>query len=308
MKVLIAEIAICLLLASLLGLLIGWLCKGAFARDKLNLKEREWTEKYNGLEQRHKSELSATRKDSDVMSKQVEALDSKNKALAASLDANKLAVQKAHIETQRLDNKQKETHNRLQQVLAEKEREISRLQKENARGKDVPPRAYGFSSNKPAEVRPRQSGQRDTHTDKPAGSQSDVRRQTSRDSNVAGGRPSIGNKKTPQQQSFKPGTQRQQGNISSMERSGPGPNSAPQRTQTNVPDNRPPSAAPAGSGAAGDSMQDTVAMESTNHDIDATNAIGSSNTKPGTTTNETDTKPRKRSLWERVRGKGKDNS
>ncbi len=303
MKVLIAEIAICLLLAALLGLLIGWLCKGAFARDKLLLKEREWSEKYTGLERRHEATIASTRNSSEVLGKRVEALDSKNKALAASLDANKLAVQKANVEAQRLGNKQKETHNRLEKIIAEKEREISQLQKENARGKDVPPRAYGFSSNKPAEVKPLQSKRRDSRVERPTQTRPDSRQQPGRDSSVAGGKPEIATSKSnsPAQTGFKPGTQRQPADTGTNT----GQDSSARRSQTNVPDNRPPSAVPGKAQTTqndtGENMQDTLAMESTNHDIDATSAIGSSDS----TSKDTAAKPRKRSLWERVRGKGK---
>lgn len=285
MKVLIAELAICLLLASLLGLLIGWLCKGAFARDKLMLRERDWEEKYNGIEKRYGSELASNRNNANSLTKRVEAFDSKNKALIASLDANKLAVQKANVQVQRLNNKQKETQTQLEKIIVEKDREISRLQKENARGKDMPPRAYGFSSNKPAEVKPLHSNRREAGTDRPSTNRTETKSRSMRDSSVAGGTPAISSSE-PQQQRFKPGTQRQPDAPAQMDKTqqiGSGNNT---RDTSN--------ARPAENG----SSRSTPSLDSTNHEIDATSAI---ETSP-TTDAANKAKPGKRSLWDRVKG------
>jgi len=109
MKFLIAEMALCLLAASILGLIIGWLCKAAFARDKLQLRERAWQNKFHEQEQEHSARIESAQQETRMLSSRVETLDARNKSLGSSLDTNKSAVHKAHIEVQRLSNKQKIT-------------------------------------------------------------------------------------------------------------------------------------------------------------------------------------------------------
>ena len=151
MKFLISEILLCLLAASILGLIIGWLCKAAFARDKLLLREKAWQKKYREIDDEHALKLKQSEKDSRTLTKRIEHMEKENHSLYSSLEANESAVHKAHIEVQQLTNRQKDTQSRLDKIIAEKDREISSLLKESARGKDTPPRPYGFSSNKPAE-------------------------------------------------------------------------------------------------------------------------------------------------------------
>jgi len=151
MKFLITEIVLCLLAASILGLIIGWLCKAAFARDKLLHREKAWQKKYREIEDEHALKLQQSEKDSRTLTKRIGHMEKENHSLYSSLEANESAVHKAHIEVQQLSNRQKDTQSRLEKIIAEKDREISSLLKDNARGKDSPPRPYGFSSNKPAE-------------------------------------------------------------------------------------------------------------------------------------------------------------
>jgi len=151
MKFLITEILLCLLAASILGLIIGWLCKAAFARDKLLHREKAWQKKYREIEDEHEIKLKQSEKDSRTLTKRIGHMEKENHSLYSSLEANESAVHKAHIEVQQLSNRQKDTQSRLEKIIAEKDREISSLLKDSARGKASPPRPYGFSSNKPAE-------------------------------------------------------------------------------------------------------------------------------------------------------------
>jgi len=151
MKFLITEILLCLLAASILGLIIGWLCKAAFARDKLQHREKAWQKKYREIDDENAVKLKQSEKDTRTLTKRIEHMEKENHSLHSSLEANESAVHKAHIEVQQLSNRQKDTQGRLEKIIAEKDREISSLLKESAKGKDSPPRPYGFSSHKPTE-------------------------------------------------------------------------------------------------------------------------------------------------------------
>ena len=67
MKFLISEILLCLLAASILGLIIGWLCKAAFARDKLMHREDAWRRKYAEREETLQNELKSTQHEAGIL-------------------------------------------------------------------------------------------------------------------------------------------------------------------------------------------------------------------------------------------------
>jgi len=142
MKFLITEILLCLLAASILGLIIGWLCKAAFARDKLLHREKAWQKKYREIDDEYAGKLKQSEKDSRTLTKRIGNMEKENQSLHSSLEANESAVHKAHIEVQQLSNRQKDTQGRLEKIIAEKDREISSLLKESTKGKDSPPRPY----------------------------------------------------------------------------------------------------------------------------------------------------------------------
>ena len=150
MKFLISEILLCLLAASILGLIIGWLCKAAFARDKLKHRDEAWRRKLAEREESLQNELKSTQQDAGILKSRVQSIEGENQSLNSSLEANKSAVHKAHIEVQQLSKRQRDTQERLQKIITEKDREISRLQQESASGKNRAPRPLGFSSRKPA--------------------------------------------------------------------------------------------------------------------------------------------------------------
>ncbi len=204
MKFLISEILLCLLAASILGLIIGWLCKAAFARDKLKHRDEAWRRKLAEREDILQSELKATQQDTGVLKNRIQTIEGENHTLNSSLEANKSAVHKAHIEVQQLSKRQRDTQERLQKIITEKDREISRLQQESAKGKNTPPRALGFSSRKPAKppqepppaaVRPAPPAPEPQRTAPPAPRPH------------AGGRPDVSGHGSASDPGYRPGTQ-----------------------------------------------------------------------------------------------------
>lgn len=190
MKFLIAEILLCLLAASILGLIIGWLCKAAFAREKLNLREDAWNKKLRESDDRHQGEITEAQRQNEELSNRISSVNNQNQTLTSSLEANKSAVHKAHIEVQQLNKKQKDSHERLQKMIAEKDREISKLQRETRKGKDSPPKPFGVSSTKPKS---------DTSPLKTAPSPNNAQ-------SSVGGKPNASSQRTADA-GFKPGTQ-----------------------------------------------------------------------------------------------------
>lgn len=200
MKFLISEILLCLLAASILGLIIGWLCKAAFARDKLKHRDDAWRRKYKEREESLQNELTNTQQSAGALEGRIQSIEGENQSLNSSLEANKSAVHKAHIEVQQLSKRQRDTQDRLQKIITEKDREISRLQQESAKGKNRPPRALGFSSRKPAAQQPAPAPQSQAPASAEERPAQQPQRTTSADPHI-GGRPTI------QDPGFKPGTQ-----------------------------------------------------------------------------------------------------
>ena len=203
MKFLISEILLCLLAASILGLIIGWLCKAAFARDKLMHREDAWRRKYAEREETLQNELKSTQHEAGILKGRIQSIEGDNHSLSSSLEANKSAVHKAHIEVQQLSKRQRDTQERLQKIITEKDREISRLQQESAKGKNRPPRALGFSSRKPAAQQTPPPSQPQPQTPPPVERPAPQPRQTRPAESHIGGRPNT----TTQDPGFRPGTQ-----------------------------------------------------------------------------------------------------
>ena len=329
MKFLITEMALCLLAASILGLIIGWLCKAAFARDKLVLRERAWQNKYSDMEQEYSAQTESAQQEVRMMKSRVESLDAKNKSLGSSLDTNKSAVHKAHIEVQRLSNKQKETHSRLEKIIAEKDREITNLVKASTKGKDTAPRPYGFSSNKPPETNPTQP-QSPARNRNRATSAADPT-PTARGVGGAGGTPGIAHT---DDGSFKPGTQQPFDDSDVFDRTQvldhghdgmieTGRYSSDGLANKQGLDTTSSFEAPAYGDPSNDLTADATQAPRQNY-RDSTSQDGQSvpandgRNNPASTaqyhpsqdatgahTDKSTTKPRKRSLWERVKGSGK---
>ena len=315
MKFLITEILLCLLAASILGLIIGWLCKAAFARDKLLHREKAWQKKYREIDDEHALKIKQSEKDSRTLTKRIEKMEKENHSLYSSLEANESAVHKAHIEVQQLSNRQKDTQGRLEKIIAEKDREISSLLKESARGKDSPPRPYGFSSNKPAE----QPATPDRVTDRTPPPQPPRGK--------AGGIPQPGTIDT----GFRPGTQTPSEDFDKTQlidghqnragfnnqdqhdttlRNDPldNPGGRTDRTeQTGAHAKGPKRSAPTGSGSSSQSGNRSTETRSTTTANDLTGSHDSTMASPARDSIEraadtvSDGKPRKRSLWDRVR-------
>jgi len=309
MKFLITEMALCLVAASILGLIIGWLCKAAFARDKLLARERAWQNKFHENEQEHKARIESAQQETRVLSSRVEALDARNKTLDSSLDTNKSAVHKAHIEVQRLSNKQKETHTRLEKIIAEKDREITNLVKASNHGKDTVPRPYGFSSNKPPEAKP-------AKPPSPA-------RNSSRKAPAAVPAPRAGGTPGPSQRDtddFKPGTQRSLDDSDIFDRTQVLDQGNDRMIETGLytTDNSTYSQKPDASGSLPkQSFDDPATTPGQARDERVTSAHSERSQGASTASNQPSknvtgkqsenatSKPRKRSLWERVKGSGK---
>lgn len=209
MKFLISEILLCLLAASILGLIIGWLCKAAFARDKLKHRDEAWRRKLAEREEVLQSELKTTQQDAGELKGRMQSIEGENQTLNSSLEANKSAVHKAHIEVQQLSKRQRDTQERLQKIITEKDREISRLQQESAKGKNTPPRALGFTSRKPAKPQPAPPAapqQPPAQTARPAAAAEPPRTAPAAQPNV-GGRPDISGQGSNRDPGYRPGTQ-----------------------------------------------------------------------------------------------------
>ena len=200
MKFLIAEILLCLIAASVLGLIIGWLCKAAFAREKLMERESDWERKLLEKEADHERSQEIAKKDQQTLNQKINELQDNNKSLNQSLEANKSAVHKARIEIQQLNKKQSDTQSKLQTLITEKDREISQLKQENLKGKDTPPRPFGLrSAGNDSNQAPRQNNGARSVKPKP--------NSFTQNRSRVGGVPANESQSRSTEKSFKPGTQ-----------------------------------------------------------------------------------------------------
>jgi len=175
------------------------LCKGAFARDKLKHREAAWQRKYAEQEDAHDVQLKNSEERLGNLQTRLDSSESEKSALHTSLESNKSAVHKAHIEVQQLSKRQRDTQERLQKIISEKDREISQLHKEADSGKNTPPRPLGFSSRKPANPQPAAA----PPPSRPATPANPPSQSAPQNRSTAGGRPNLQSVDP----GYKPGTQ-----------------------------------------------------------------------------------------------------
>ena len=130
MKFLLIEMLACLVAASVLGLIIGWLLKAAFAREVLMEREAAWSDKQLQLEADNHQKAELLKDQENVSQQAVGQLSGDNEVLQNALREHQQAVTSARDDVEALNGRYGEMENRLQAIIRQKDTEILHLQRE----------------------------------------------------------------------------------------------------------------------------------------------------------------------------------
>lgn len=188
MKFLIGEILICLIGASILGVIVGWLLKTVFTGRKVSRLNNEWDAKFQALETSSNTAIAEITEKNDVLHKDINqqrskmaslestmqvkeksllALQAESKSLTSKLTDKQETLDAARDETERLASQQNDQRQRLESMVAAKENEINQLKKNIENAQSITPRSQPQikTATKPAYRDPLREGKSASTTD-----------------------------------------------------------------------------------------------------------------------------------------------
>jgi len=134
LNLMIVEIVVCLALAALLGLLVGWFIRRAIAKQQEAKASAEAKARYQALEASNRQEVENLEDQIQDLGNELKSAHTSNQNLNESLQSSKTSIDKAHSESVQITQEQLQTNERLQSIIREKDAEISRLMNANPSG------------------------------------------------------------------------------------------------------------------------------------------------------------------------------
>jgi len=122
-----SEILLCILAASVLGWLVGFMMQRTRYKKYLNQHVEKWRSRYAALEESSISDAENLEEQLQSLAKQTKSLQATNRSLTDTLKKNDASIQKSRAETIELNRQHTETHERLQRIIQHKDREIAEL-------------------------------------------------------------------------------------------------------------------------------------------------------------------------------------
>jgi len=133
MKFLFVEILVWLIAASVLGLIIGWLFKSLFARNRLSKVTEEWSNRYAELKTVSTKEISTLEERVSSMQSDNSTLQSKVGSLSAMVKSTETALLKANSENKALTTTVSSQKLTIDEIRVESEGESDRTTNESNR-------------------------------------------------------------------------------------------------------------------------------------------------------------------------------
>lgn len=121
------EIALCLVAASLLGLLCGSMMQRARARRRLDESIEHWEARYAELERSARQDEENLEEQLQTLGQKLRTIEAENRSLREASDGEKESLDAARAEAIELNRRQTETQERLQHIIRERDREIAML-------------------------------------------------------------------------------------------------------------------------------------------------------------------------------------
>jgi len=122
-----SEILLCILAASVLGWIVGFMMQRARYKKYLNQHAEKWRSRYAALEESSISDAENLEEQLQSLAKETKSLQVTNRKLTDTLKKNDANIQKSRAETIELNRQHTETHERLQRIIQHKDLEIAEL-------------------------------------------------------------------------------------------------------------------------------------------------------------------------------------
>jgi len=122
-----SEILLCIIAATLLGWFIGTMMQKSRHQKILKSTVRDWERRYYRLEESAATKQKLLEDQLSTMNEDLEKHMANNQVLKESLRKNEHNTQQARAETIALNRQHTETHDRLQRIVQQKDKEITEL-------------------------------------------------------------------------------------------------------------------------------------------------------------------------------------
>ncbi|MFK7993144.1 MAG: hypothetical protein AB8B87_03340 [Granulosicoccus sp.] len=122
-----AEILICIAAASLLGWIVGLMMRSSRHKKRLHENTEKWEDRYRALEDSARDDAENLEEQLQTLASETKSLQATNRALTDTLKKNDTNIQKARAEAIELNRQHAESHERLQRIIQQKDREIAEL-------------------------------------------------------------------------------------------------------------------------------------------------------------------------------------
>lgn len=132
LNIMMVEIVLCLALAALLGLAVGWLIRRAIAKRHSTKAAQEASKRYKELEESSRVDAKNLEDQIQSLGGELKSLKSNNQNLNDSLRKSEDSIFQARDESIELNQAQLETNERLQTIIRQKDEEIAQLKQSSS--------------------------------------------------------------------------------------------------------------------------------------------------------------------------------
>ncbi|MFK7861687.1 MAG: hypothetical protein AB8B64_22925 [Granulosicoccus sp.] len=119
-----AELLICIAVAALLGWVVGLMMQRSRHKHQMTENNTKWEERYLTLEDSARDDAENLEEQLQSLAKEIKTLQASNRALTDTLKKNDSNIQKARAEAIELNRQHAESHERLQRIIQQKDREL----------------------------------------------------------------------------------------------------------------------------------------------------------------------------------------
>jgi len=121
------EVLICVAAASILGLIVGLMMQRSRHKRSLSENNAKWEERYQIMESSARDDAENLEEQLQSLANETKSVQTTNRALTDSLKKNDSNMQKSRAEAIELNRQHTESHERLQRIIQQKDREIAEL-------------------------------------------------------------------------------------------------------------------------------------------------------------------------------------
>ena len=122
-----SELLLCIAAASILGWLTGLMMQRSRHKRRTEDALKEWEERYRALDDASIADSKSLEEQLQSLAKELQSLQSTNRALTDTIKKNDTNIQQSRAEAIELNRQHTETHERLQRIIQQKDREIAEL-------------------------------------------------------------------------------------------------------------------------------------------------------------------------------------